>query len=106
MNKLEVSEFLKEVFSKCCKSPEEIKKERRKEKEQEKKDFNTFKSFIMDNFNVSEDEMKKMCKTETFNCCFFYFALLFRRSIDKEENIMNFYKRSIDKIRRDLQEEL
>lgn len=37
MNKLEVSEFLKEVFSKCCKSPEEIKKERRKEKEQEKK---------------------------------------------------------------------
>lgn len=106
MNKLEFSKIVEEIFSKCCKSPKELKLERRKEKEQEKKDFNTFKSFIMDNFNVSKDEMKKMCKTETFNCCFFYFALLFRRSIDKEESIMDFYKRNIEKIRRDLQEEL
>lgn len=102
MTEEEFSNAVKEIFSGYHKSPKEIKEERRKEKEQDKKNFKIFRTFIMDNFNISEDEMKEICKTETFGYCFVYFVLCFNISIRKEESIMDFYKNNIEKIREDL----
>lgn len=102
MTEEEFSNVVKKIFSSINKSPKELKEERRKEKEQDKKDFKVFRTFIMDNFDVGKNEMKEICKTETFGFCFIYFVLCFNISIRKEENIMDFYRRNIEKIREDL----
>nr|DAV67818.1 MAG TPA: hypothetical protein [Caudoviricetes sp.] len=101
------TKFTKEEFGELVhnffKKAEEERKERlKREEEQSKADFKFVKDFFIRHFEVTEEEMDLLCLTEEFAYCFSIFCLVPNACINKAENIMTYFSKAIDKMKKEL----